>query len=201
MSYHPRSTSGMMRPSSGLGGASTNSQSSVLQARINEKKLELESLKQLRDLSAGLAGQMQQLEDKLATLNGGTEAVAAVMANWNTVLRAIQMASGGLEPIRSFSMYANLVKPPYLRRRASMIKARTSNNCLRPWSGYRFSKRKRQRRIKSGFKLENDQSPRTSDTIFMPARQILDVICHTAQTMAQKQLCSDAASRTPVDSS
>ncbi|PPJ59137.1 hypothetical protein CBER1_03042 [Cercospora berteroae] len=97
MSYAPRPTSGMMRPSSGLGGhGSTNSQSSVIQSRINEKKLELESLKQLRDLSAGLAGQMQQLEEKLATLSNGTEAVAAVMANWNTVLRAIHMASAAI---------------------------------------------------------------------------------------------------------
>lgn len=95
MSYAPRPTSGLMRPSSGLGGhSSTNSQSSVLQSRIKEKKLELESLKQLRDLSAGLAGQMEQLEEKLSTLSNGTEAVAAVMANWNTVLRAIHMASG-----------------------------------------------------------------------------------------------------------
>lgn len=36
---------------------------------------------------------MQQLEDKLNTLSNGTEAVAAVMGNWNTVLRAIYMAS------------------------------------------------------------------------------------------------------------
>ncbi|KXT02644.1 hypothetical protein AC578_1169 [Pseudocercospora eumusae] len=92
MSYAPRPTSGLMRPSSGLGQVS-NSQSSALQARINEKKLELESLKQLRDLSAGLAGQMQQLEEKLQTLSDGTEAVAHVMANWNTVLRAVHMAS------------------------------------------------------------------------------------------------------------
>jgi DASH complex subunit DAD2 len=48
----------------------------------------------LRDLSAGLAGQMQQLEEKLATLSDGTEAVAAVMANWGSVLRAVSMASG-----------------------------------------------------------------------------------------------------------
>lgn len=80
-----------MRPSSGLGLQTSNQ--SALQARINEKKLELESLRQLRDLSAGLAGQMQQLEDKLNTLSNGTEAVAAVMGNWNTVLRAIYMAS------------------------------------------------------------------------------------------------------------
>lgn len=94
-----------MRPSSGLGGhGSTNSQSSVIQSRINEKKLELESLKQLRDLSAGLAGQMQQLEEKLATLSNGTEAVAAVMANWNTVLRAIHMASG-MQPLSYFYLF------------------------------------------------------------------------------------------------
>jgi DASH complex subunit DAD2 len=42
-------------------------------ARINEKKIELENLKELRDLSAGLATQMTTLEKKLATLADGTE--------------------------------------------------------------------------------------------------------------------------------
>jgi DASH complex subunit DAD2 len=42
-------------------------------ARINEKKQELESLMALRDLSAGLAKQMEELEGKLATLTDGTE--------------------------------------------------------------------------------------------------------------------------------
>jgi DASH complex subunit DAD2 len=37
---------------------------------------------------------MQQLEEKLGTLSDGTEAVAAVMANWGSVLRAVSMASG-----------------------------------------------------------------------------------------------------------
>lgn len=98
MSYAPRHTTlpSHIRPSSGLAN-SANTQSSQLQARINEKKLELESLKQLKDLSAGLAGQMQQLEDKLGTLSSGTEAVAAVLGNWNSVLRAIHMASGMLD--------------------------------------------------------------------------------------------------------
>ena len=45
----------------------------MLVARINEKKAELENLKQLRDLSGGLAAQMQALEDKLSTLSDGTE--------------------------------------------------------------------------------------------------------------------------------
>jgi len=52
---------------------SASSQSTALQQRINEKRVELENLKQLRDLSAGLAGQMEQLEEKLATLSNGTE--------------------------------------------------------------------------------------------------------------------------------
>ncbi|TAQ84755.1 hypothetical protein B7494_g6912 [Chlorociboria aeruginascens] len=79
------STSGNLNVSTG--------QSPLLQARINEKKAELENLKQLRDLSAGLAGQMQMLEEKLATLSDGTEAVATVLGNWHSVLRAISMAS------------------------------------------------------------------------------------------------------------
>ncbi|KAI7304178.1 hypothetical protein KC315_g15297 [Hortaea werneckii] len=100
MSYaHHRQTtlpSHLSRPSSGFGGSAGNSQSSALQARINEKKVELENLRQLRDLSGGLAGQMQQLEEKLSTLSSGTEAVAAVMGNWNNVLRAVYMASAKL---------------------------------------------------------------------------------------------------------
>lgn len=45
----------------------------MLLTRISEKKAELENLKQLRDLSAGLAAQMQTLEEKLSTLSDGTE--------------------------------------------------------------------------------------------------------------------------------
>lgn len=48
-------------------------QSPVLLARINEKRAELENLKQLRDLSAGVAEQMQTLEEKLSMLSNGTE--------------------------------------------------------------------------------------------------------------------------------
>lgn len=100
MSYSTRPTSRQTilpsqhtRTNSTLGLSASSSSQSALQTRINEKRQELESLKQLRDLSAGLAGQMQQLEDKLSTLSNGTEAVAAVMGNWNTVLRAVYMAS------------------------------------------------------------------------------------------------------------
>jgi DASH complex subunit DAD2 len=45
----------------------------VLVSRLEEKKAELEHLKELRDLSAAMASQMEALEQKLATLSDGTE--------------------------------------------------------------------------------------------------------------------------------
>ena len=58
----------------------------MLVARINEKKAELENLKQLRDLSAGLATQMQTLEEKLSTLSDGTEGLLALTPYMSSVL-------------------------------------------------------------------------------------------------------------------
>lgn len=40
---------------------------------MNEKKAELENLKELRELSAAVATQMEALEQKLGTLSDGTE--------------------------------------------------------------------------------------------------------------------------------
>ena len=45
----------------------------ILTSRIAEKQAEYESLSQLRDLSAGLASQMENLEQKLHCLADGTE--------------------------------------------------------------------------------------------------------------------------------
>ena len=45
----------------------------ILTSRIAEKQAEFESLSQLRDLSAGLASQMENLEQKLNCLADGTE--------------------------------------------------------------------------------------------------------------------------------
>ncbi len=80
MAYAPRPTtifpstssaaSSLRQPS--LGSQNTQ-QSSALAARIAAKKSELENLKQLRDLSGALAIQMSALEEKLATLQDGTE--------------------------------------------------------------------------------------------------------------------------------
>ncbi|KAK4042311.1 DASH complex subunit Dad2-domain-containing protein [Parachaetomium inaequale] len=76
--------------------ANAGGQSPALVARVNEKKAELENLRELRDLSAAVATQMEALEQKLGTLSDGTEAIALVLSNWHNVLRAINMASAKL---------------------------------------------------------------------------------------------------------
>lgn len=73
MSYSSRPLPSHLRQASTAGNSASTGQSPILLSRISEKKAELENLKQLRDLSAGLAGQMQMLEEKLATLSDGTE--------------------------------------------------------------------------------------------------------------------------------
>ena len=58
-----------------FGGVGGGAQQPQLISRINEKKIELENLKQLRDLSANLAKQLRELEAKLGTLSDGTEGI------------------------------------------------------------------------------------------------------------------------------
>lgn len=79
--YPPRySTHHLRQPSAAAAAAAASSASAsaaqhspALVARINEKKQELESLLALKDHSGIMAAQMQQLQDKLATLTDGTE--------------------------------------------------------------------------------------------------------------------------------
>ena len=92
MSYPSRPLPSHLRQPSTSGNLTSGStgQSPILLARISEKKAELENLKQLRDLSAGLAGQMKMLEEKLATLSDGTEGTQSlliiIMDSWLTDL-------------------------------------------------------------------------------------------------------------------
>lgn len=73
MSFPTRSLSSRLPPgsSSSVGGPSP-----ALVARIEEKKAELENLRQLRDLSGAVANQMEALEQQLSTLSDGTEGKA-----------------------------------------------------------------------------------------------------------------------------
>ncbi|KAI1179646.1 dash complex subunit [Nemania sp. FL0916] len=95
MAFSTRTLSGHMRQGSTNSNSNMQStgQSAVLLARVNEKKAELENLKELRNLSAAVADQMEALQQKLATLSDGTEAIATVVGNWHNVLQAINMAS------------------------------------------------------------------------------------------------------------
>lgn len=96
MSYQPRPTSHIRGPSLANLQDGPSAPHPTLVARVNEKKVELESLLQLKSLSAELAKQMEDLDAQLRVLSNGTEAVAAVLSNWNNVLRAIHMASQGV---------------------------------------------------------------------------------------------------------
>lgn len=80
MSYPSRSIPGHLRQGSTNSNpnAQSTGQSAVLLSRINEKKAELDNLKELRDLSAAVAGQMEALELKLSTLSDGTEGMDAL---------------------------------------------------------------------------------------------------------------------------
>lgn len=75
MSNYQNRYSQHFRQSSAPTSSTGSQQSPALVARIKEKKQELENLIALRDLSAGLAKQMEQLEEKLATLADGTEGI------------------------------------------------------------------------------------------------------------------------------
>lgn len=97
MSNISRLAQSRMRYDSTARNIASTGRSSILLARICEKESELENLRQLRDLSASLAGQMEILEEKLATLTDGTEVVATVLGNWQNVLQAINMASQKLQ--------------------------------------------------------------------------------------------------------
>lgn len=77
MSLPPRPFSSHLRGSSISGGAP--GPSPALLARIEEKKAELENLRELRDLSTAVAGQMEALEQKLSTLSDGTEGLLALL--------------------------------------------------------------------------------------------------------------------------
>lgn len=85
------------RPSSIYGTSSSHH--SALQNRVNQKRQELENLKQLRDLSGQLATQMTALEEKLATLRDGSEGVAEVLKNWSHVLGVLQMVGGQIPKV------------------------------------------------------------------------------------------------------
>lgn len=76
MSFPTRPLSTHLRQPSLAGNLNSTGPPPALVARVNEKKAELESLKELRDLGAAVASEMESLERKLATLSDGTEGLS-----------------------------------------------------------------------------------------------------------------------------
>ena len=64
------------------------------QARIEEKKEELENLLLIKEYSAKLLFQINELDKKMDQLCEGTETVANVLASWETVFKAIKLSNG-----------------------------------------------------------------------------------------------------------
>lgn len=67
-----------------------------LQTKIEEKRAELRNLTEIRNYSDMLKNQLVELEDKLDGMVQGSESVALVLSNWQTVMKSVSLASLGL---------------------------------------------------------------------------------------------------------
>ncbi|KAK2735970.1 hypothetical protein FQN57_001043 [Myotisia sp. PD_48] len=93
----PQSTPGASSiGASGAFAPRSGNQPSNLAARVAAKRAELENIQRLRDASIALTTQLETLEAKLATLHDGAQAVAYVMANFDNVLKVVNLASSAL---------------------------------------------------------------------------------------------------------
>ncbi|KAL9940319.1 hypothetical protein V8E36_001024 [Tilletia maclaganii] len=70
-------------------------------ARLAAKQAELEGLRALREQSAGLAKNLEDLSERVDELVVGGEAVANVMASWQGVFRAIMVAQSAMAASRA----------------------------------------------------------------------------------------------------
>ncbi|KAI1187939.1 DASH complex subunit Dad2-domain-containing protein [Nemania serpens] len=129
MAFSTRTLSGHMRQGSTNGNpnAQSTGQSAALLARVNEKKAELENLRELRDLSAAVADQMEALQQKLATLSDGTEAIATVVGNWHNVLQVINMASAKIPSLRPAGDGQTAVEEPEVPLPQTLVRIPTEH--------------------------------------------------------------------------
>ncbi|KAM9930304.1 hypothetical protein OXX59_000597 [Metschnikowia pulcherrima] len=67
-----------------------------LQLQIEEKARELEELRDIQKFTNTLAGQLEQIEEKLEVMTDGAESVAYILSNWKNVVSAVSLASLGL---------------------------------------------------------------------------------------------------------
>lgn len=67
-----------------------------IQQKIEDKRTELKHLTEIRNYTEMLKTQLVDLEDKLGGMVQGSESVALVLSNWQTVIRSVSLASLGL---------------------------------------------------------------------------------------------------------
>jgi hypothetical protein len=96
--------------------ASSSGQSAALQARVDEKKAELDHLRQLRDLSAAMAMQMEALQQKLSTLADGTEGAVVYMQDCVGMAAGILIALTPLQQLRLCSPTGTMYCVPSIWR-------------------------------------------------------------------------------------
>ena len=69
---------------------------SSLQSKIEQKREELENLQELKKFTEILVKQLEQIEEKFATMADGAESVSLVLSNWKSVMNSVSLASLGL---------------------------------------------------------------------------------------------------------
>lgn len=89
----------------------TGGVSSSVAARLAAKQAELQALQHLRTESARLAQELTDLSGRVDTLVAGGQTVSSVMASWQGVFRAIQLAQGTCMRLTVAAMSKHDVEP------------------------------------------------------------------------------------------
>ncbi|KAK0537697.1 DASH complex subunit dad2 [Tilletia horrida] len=101
-SQYPRAAaSASQRASVNVGSSAPQVPLTGAMARLAAKQAELEGLRALREQSAGLAKNLEDLSERVDELVVGGEAVANVMASWQGVFRAILVAQSAISASRA----------------------------------------------------------------------------------------------------
>lgn len=69
---------------------------SLYEQKIAEKRQDLERLQEFKQLTEKLADQLEGIGDQLDVMKDGTESVGLILANWQSIINSITMASLGL---------------------------------------------------------------------------------------------------------
>lgn len=69
---------------------------SLYERKIAEKRQDLLRLQEFKQLTEKLADQLESIGDQLEIMKDGSESVALILSNWQSIVNSISMASLGL---------------------------------------------------------------------------------------------------------